>query len=196
MPMVLKNVTPWRESIFYIRASEGTETETLNLIDEILTKHFKANNPDRESDNMIRTMNSLLSDLSKKEQELLKLFTVVALICILIAIFGIYSVSQQETQRRRKEIAIRKTAGVKTKEIMNLFFREYLSITLIASVIALPLAWLFMNRWLQTFAYHTSITWWMFALVILLVSAIVILTIFSQVYRASNQNPAEVVKLE
>ena len=196
MPMVLKNVSSWRESIFYIRASEGTETETLNLIDEILTKHFKANNPDGESNNMIRTMNSLLDDLSKLEQELLKLFTVVALICILISIFGIYSVSQQETQRRKKEIAIRKTAGAKTKEIMNLFFREYLFITLIASSIALPLAWLFMNRWLQTFAYHTSITWWMFVLVILLVSSIVIITIFSQVYRASNQNPAEVVKSE
>lgn len=196
MPMILKDVSPWRETLFYVRASEGTETETLNLIDEILTKHYKVDNPDMENKNMIRTMNSLLSDLSKKEQELLKLFTVVAIICILIAIFGIYSVSQQETQRRRKEIAIRKTAGAKTKEIMNLFFREYLSITLIASAIALPLAWLFMNRWLQTFAYHTSITWWMFALVILLVSTIVILTIFLQVYRASNQNPAEVVKSE
>jgi ABC-type antimicrobial peptide transport system permease subunit len=118
------------------------------------------------------------------------------LLCILIAVFGIYSVSQRETQRRRKEIAIRKTAGAKTREIMAMFIREYLIITLAACAVALPLAGLFMHRWLQGFAYRISISWWMFAVVILVVAVIVLLTIFSQVNRASNQNPAEVVKSE
>jgi uncharacterized membrane protein YqiK len=53
-----------------------------------------------------------------------------------------------------------------------------------------------MHRWLQGFAYHISISWWMFAVVILAVAVIVLLTIFSQVNKASNQNPAEVVKME
>lgn len=178
--------------INYVKVVSGMADEAIRTINDIIPQY----NPDEEGQEIVRTMSSIVKDLSKKERELLKLFFTVSFICILIAIFGIYSVSQQETQRRRKEIAIRKTAGAKTKEIMSLFFREYLSITLIASAIALPLAWLFMNRWLQTFAYHTSITWWMFAVVILLVSAIVMLTIFSQVYRASNQSPAEVIKSE
>lgn len=178
--------------INYVKVAPGMDNQTIKAINEIIPKY----DPDEEGEEIVKTMSSIVKDLSKKERELLKLFFTVSFLCILIAIFGIYSVSQQETQRRRKEIAIRKTAGAKTKEIMNLFFREYLSITLIASAIALPLAWLFMNRWLQTFAYHISISWWMFAIVILAVSAIVILTIFSQVYRASNQNPAEVVKSE
>lgn len=192
-PLLIKGYNSNYEGyINYVKVAPGMGDQAIKAINELIPKF----DPYEEGEEIVRTMNSIVTDLSKKERELLKLFFTVSFLCILIAIFGIYSVSQQETQRRRKEIAIRKTAGAKTKEIMSLFFREYLSITLIASAIALPLAWLFMNRWLQTFAYHTSITWWMFAVVILLVSAIVMLTIFSQVYRASNQSPAEVIKSE
>lgn len=196
MPMILKSVSPWRESIHYVRVVPGTEAETLHLIDAILEKHSGENTPGATGNKLLITMNELLNDLSKSEQELLRLFTIVAVLCILIAVFGIYSVSQRETQRRRKEIAIRKTAGAKTKEIMTLFFREYLGITLAACAVALPLAGLFMHRWLQNFAYRISITGWMFALVIIVVAFIVLLTIVSQVIRAASQNPAEVVKSE
>lgn len=193
LPLLIKGFkVDYEGYINYIKVSPGMEKQAIQAINDIIPQY----NPDEEGEEIVRTLDSIVKDLSKKERELLKLFLTVSLLCILISVFGIYSVSQQETQRRRKEIAIRKTAGAKTKEIMNLFFKEYLSLTLIASAIALPLAWLFMNRWLQTFAYHISITWWMFASVVLPVSALVILTIFSQVYRASNQNPAEVVKSE
>lgn len=176
----------------YVKTVSGMEQEAIKAINEIIPNY----EPDSEDRQLVKTMNSIFLELSVKEQNLLKLFLTVSLLCILIAVFGIYSVSQRETQRRRKEIAIRKTSGAKTKEIMQLFFREYLTITLFASAIALPFAWLFMYRWLQSFAYHISIAWWMFAVVILLVAAIVIITIFSQVFKASNQNPAEVVKAE
>lgn len=195
MPMILKSVIPWRETVYYIKVAPGTETETLGLIGAILDKH-SGDVPASVLNRTLITMNELLDDLSKSEQELLKLFIVVALLCILIAIFGIYSVSQRETQRRQKEIAIRKTAGAYTKEIMAMFFREYLIITLAACAVALPVVWLFMQRWLETFAYRISISWWMFALVIVLVMFIVSITIVSQVVRAAGQNPAEVVKSE
>lgn len=195
MPMILKSVIPWRESIYYIKVVPGTETETLDLIGTILDK-YSGDVPANVSNRTLITMNELLNDLSKSEQELLKLFIVVALLCILIAIFGIYSVSQRETQRRQKEIAIRKTTGAYTKEIMAMFFREYIIITLAACVVALPLVWLFMQRWLETFAYRISISWWMFVLVITVVLLIVAITIVSQVIRAAGQNPAEVVKSE
>ena len=140
-------------------------------------------------------MNSVVDKLSKTEQDLFHLFTIVAMLCVLIAIFGIYSVSQRETQRRRKEIAIRKHAGAKTKEIMNLFFREYLRVTLVACIVALPLAGFLCIAGCKT-AYRISITWWMYALVIIVVAIIVLLTIVGQVTRAASQNPAEVVKSE
>ena len=193
MPMILKSVSSWRETIYYVRSTPGTETETLQSIRSILEEYIEES---QVSKIPLITMTDLLNKLSQPEQDLLKLFLTVSLLCILIAVFGIYSVSQRETQRRRKEIAIRKTAGAKTREIMAMFIREYLIITLAACAAALPLAGLFMHRWLQGFAYRISISWWMFAVVSLVVAVIVLLTIFSQVNRASNQNPAEVVKSE
>ena len=176
----------------YVRVTPGMEKEGIAAINKLIPEY----KPNKENELLVRTMNSVLSDLSKAEEDLLKLFFTVSLLCILIAVFGIYSVSQREMQRRRKEIAIRKTAGAKTREVMVMFFREYLVITLAACALALPLAGLFIHRWLQGFAYRVSMSWWMFAVVILVVAAIVLLTIFSQVNRASNQNPAEVVKAE
>lgn len=126
----------------------------------------------------------------------MRLFATLASLCILITVFGIYSVSQRETRGRRKEIAIRKTAGAKSREIASMFFRDYLTLALISALIALPLSWLFMEQWLQNFAYRISISWWMFIVVLLVVATIVILTIVTQVSRAANQNPAEVVKSE
>ncbi|MGI6046434.1 MAG: ABC transporter permease [Petrimonas sp.] len=179
-------------AVNYVRVTPGMEKEGIAAINKLIPKY----KPDKENELIVRTMNSILNDLSKAEEDLLKLFFTVSLLCILIAVFGIYSVSRRETQRRRKEIAIRKTAGAKTKEVMTMFFREYLIITLVACIISLPLAGLFIHRWLQGFAYRISMSCWMFAVVILVVVIIVLLTIFSQVNKASNQNPAEVVKSE
>lgn len=176
----------------YARVTPNTETEAVKSINK-LAQQYK---PDEEGAQIAKSMDSVLNELSKKEQDVTNLFFTVALLCIIIAIFGIYSVSQRETQRRRKEIAIRKTAGAKTTDVMALFFKEYFTITAIACLVALPLAWFFMHKWLHAFAYRISISWWMFTLVILLVFTIVLLTIFSQVRKASSENPVEVVKSE
>ncbi len=192
-PLILKCQNQGNWGYFmYARVTPNTEKEALKNIHELAQKYT----PDEEGAQIAKSMNTVLNELNKTEQDVTNLFFTVALICVLIAVFGIYSVSQRETQRRRKEIAIRKTAGAKTGEVMAMFFREYLMITLAACAVALPLAGLFMHRWLQGFAYRISISWWMFAVVILVVAVIVLLTVFSQVNRASNQNPADVVKSE
>lgn len=176
----------------YVRVTQGMEQEAIEAINKIIPVY----QPDKDGEILVKSMNFLLNELSKTEQDLLKLFFTVSLFCILIAVFGIYSVSQREMQRRQKEIAIRKTAGAYTREIMAMFFREYILITLVACAVALPLAGFFMQRWLETFAYRISISWWMFAVVIAVVVAIVSITILSRVIRAAGQNPAEVVKSE
>ncbi len=192
-PLIIKGQKYEKEGYYnYVRVAEGMEEEATKAINELIPKF----EPDDEGEQLVTSMNKLLIDLSKNERSLLRLFTTLSILCILIAIFGIYSVSQRETQRRRKEIAIRKTAGAKTRDIMAMFFREYIIITLLACVVALPLAWLFMHRWLQNFAYRISIDWWMFVVVIAAVAIIALITILSQVINAAKQNPAEVVKSE
>ena len=192
-PLIIKGEKYGNEGYYnYVRVKDGMEEAAIKAINELIPKF----EPDNEGEQIVVSMNELLHDLSKNERSLLRLFTTLSILCISIAIFGIYSVSQRETQRRRKEIAIRKTAGAKTRDIMAMFFREYIIITLLACVVALPLAWLFMHRWLQNFAYRISIDWWMFAVVIVTVAIIALITILSQVINAAKQNPAEVVKSE
>ena len=191
-PLIIKGARYDIGYLNYVRVLPGMEEEAIKAINNLIPNFH----PDDINENLVSSMNQILSELSSTEKNQLKLFTTLAILCILITVFGIYSVSQRETRRRRKEIAIRKTAGAESKEIMSMFLRDYLTLTLVSALIALPLSWLFMEQWLRNFAYRIGISWWMFAVVFLVVAAIVILTIITQVIRAANQNPAEVVKSE
>ena len=110
--------------------------------------------------------------------------------------FGIYAVASAATQRRRKEVAVRKVVGARVGDIIRMFFREYTVQVMLAGAVALPLAYIAMSRWLQGYAYRTDIPWWLLAGVITGVVAVVLLTVLGQVLRAANSNPAEVVKSE
>lgn len=176
----------------YARTLPGMEEEVVKAINELIPR-FR---PDNKDETLVHTMSQLLRDLIKSEKDQLRLFATLASLCILIAIFGIYSVSRRETGRRQREIAIRKTVGANTNKITALFFREYIGITLISCAVGFPLASLFMQQWLEIFAYRIGIEWWMFVVVIAVIVAIVSATIVSQVVRAASKNPTEVVKSE
>lgn len=143
-----------------------------------------------------RRKSDILDRLSASGHASLHLFTLLALFCTLISVFGLYTISAGNMEQRRKEIAVRKVAGASVRNIVEMFFREYLTITLLANLIALPLAWLFMQGWLQQFAYRSGIGAWMFALVLLVTSFLIICTVLYQTLRAARTNPAEVVKSE
>lgn len=141
-------------------------------------------------------LDEMYNRLNYSEQVGLKMFSVLAMVCLLISLFGIYAVTTASTQRRRKEVAIRKVAGAEVYDIIRMFFCEYILQVIIAGVFALPLAYLIMSRWLQGYAYHTNIPWWLLAGVIAGVVAMVLLTALGQVLKAAGSNPAEVVKSE
>ena len=124
------------------------------------------------------------------------LFSVLALACIVISLFGIYSLSTLTNRRRRKEIAIRKVAGADALDVLRMFLREYLWLILIAGTIALPVAFWLMNRWLQGYAFHAGISILLLITMIVAMAVIVLTTVLGQVWKAANQNPAEVVKSE
>ena len=142
------------------------------------------------------TLNELYDSFIQSEQAGLKMFSVLATVCLLISLIGIYAVASASTQRRRKEIAIRKVAGAKVGDIARMFFREYILQVVIAGAIALPVAYLAMSRWLQGYAYRTNIPWWLLAVVITGVAVIVLTTVLGQVLKAAGSNPGEVVKNE
>ena len=148
------------------------------------------------ADARLTPVGELYDRLNRSEQVGLKMFSVLAVVCLLISLFGIYAVASASTQRRRKEVAVRKVVGARVGDIIRMFFREYTLQVFIAAVFALPLSYFAMDNWRQGYAYRTDIPGWLLAGVLTGVVAVVLLTVLGQVLRAANGNPAEVVKSE
>jgi putative ABC transport system permease protein len=179
------------DNVLYIHVAPGREKEAIQRIAAII--------PDIDpsfTDLRLSTLDDLYNRLNYSEQAGLKLFSVLTTVCLLISLSGIYAVAASSTRSRRKEIAIRKIVGAEAGKIVGMFFREYALLTVIAGCIALPPAYIAMNNWLQGYAYHTNIPWWLPAGVITGVVALVLLTVLGQTLKAAGSNPAEVVKSE
>ena len=174
--------------ILYIRAIPGQEQKVMKQIAALLPEIHAS-----LAETSITTLDVLYDRLNRSEQTGLKLFTLLAVVCLLVSLFGIYAVAMASTQRRRKEIAIRKVSGAEAFDIARMFLREYIGLVLIAGIIALPVAYFLMNRWLQGYAYRTVIPWWLLLTVIAGLTAIVLMTVLRRVLKAANQNPANVI---
>ncbi len=119
-----------------------------------------------------------------------------AIICIIITIIGVFSLTMFETEYRRKEIAIRKVMGSSIGSVVRLFAMRYALPLVVAFVVAAPVGWWLSNSWLQSFAEHTPIHWWLFPLSFVLVSAVVVITVIIQSWRVATVNPVESIKTE
>ena len=130
------------------------------------------------------------------ERALLRMLTILSLVCILISIFGIYSQIVLTCEQRRKEIAIRKVNGAHMKDILSMFGKEYAVLLMIASVIAFSIGYAIMKHWLESYTLQTPVSWWIFACIFVGIAIVIALSIGNRVWKAANENPAEVVKSE
>ncbi|MCI5930076.1 MAG: ABC transporter permease [Prevotella sp.] len=119
-----------------------------------------------------------------------------AIICIVITIIGVFSLTMFETEYRRKEIAIRKVMGSSVGAVVRLFAMRYMLPLVAAYVVAAPLGWWLSQQWLQSFAEHTPIYWWLFPLAFVAVAAVVLLTVVAQSWRVATSNPVDSIKTE
>ena len=134
--------------------------------------------------------------LYKKDEQMAKAITLFSLIAIAIAALGILGLSIFMSERRIKEIGIRKINGAKITEVMAMLNKDFIKWVAIAFVIATPIAYFAMNKWLESFAYKTTLSWWIFALAGLLALGIALLTISWQSWRAATRNPVEALRYE
>ncbi len=132
----------------------------------------------------------------RQEQRLATIFSSAAGIAILLSCLGLFAIALISIQQRTKEIGVRKVLGASVMSIVALLSKDFLKLVLIAIVIASPLAWWAMNRWLQDVAYKIDIEWWVFALAGLLAVGIALLTVSFQSVRAALMNPVKSLRSE
>jgi putative ABC transport system permease protein len=136
------------------------------------------------------------ADLYRSEQIFGKLFGLFTSLSILIACLGLFGLATFMAKQRTKEIGVRKVLGASVASIVALLSKDFLRLVLIAIVIASPIAWYAMNRWLNGFAYKIDIEWWMFAGAGLLAVGIALLTVSFQSVKAALTNPVKSLRSE
>ncbi len=125
-----------------------------------------------------------------------KLIAAFTLLSIIISSMGIFAMSIYYIQQKVKEIGVRKVNGAKVSEVVALLNKDFMVWVLVAFVLAVPIAWFAMHKWLENFAYKTEVSWWIFALAGLLALGIALLTVSWQSWRAATRNPVEALRYE
>ena len=141
-------------------------------------------------------LDNTLNNLYSSEQKLSTILFYFSLLAILIACMGVSGLSLYSIQQRIKEIGIRKVLGASVFGITVELLKEFVKPVIIAACIATPIAWYAMNEWLKEFAYHTQISWTVFALVTMLVLILAIVTMSIQSIKAAIANPVKSLRTE
>jgi putative ABC transport system permease protein len=140
--------------------------------------------------------NDYYNKLYKKEELEAKALSLFSIVAFIITCLGLLAQIIQVTERRVKEIGIRKINGATVGEVMQLLNREFVIAVVVSFVIAAPLAYYLMQQWLTGFAYKTALSWWVFALAGLAALVITLVTVSWQSWRAATRNPVEALRYE
>ncbi|NOR88064.1 MAG: FtsX-like permease family protein, partial [Bacteroidales bacterium] len=189
-PMVIIQQHPEKMSLFAIKTTGETDEE----IKASITKLFKEISPDKMVS--IFTLQDQIDRFYIREQNQTKLIIAFSILAIVLAIMGLFGMVLNTVSRKTKEIGIRRVNGAKVSEIILMLNKDFLKWVVLAYVIAAPVAYYSMNRWLENFAYKTTISWWIFALAGALALGVALLTVSWQSWRAATRNPVEALRYE
>lgn len=134
--------------------------------------------------------------LHAQEARLGALYTMFSVLAVLIASLGLFGLASFVTVQRTKEIGVRKVLGASVASVVGLLSREFTLLVGLAALVAFPVAWFMMNRWLEGFAYRTELSWWIFAVAGLMSIVIAWATVGYQAIKAAHLNPAEAIRQE
>ncbi len=173
-----------------LRFQEGQYNECLSILQDMMDTYF----PGRPIESFLLSEN-LASKYasSKKLSRIISLFT---LLSILISVFGLYGLTAYVAQQKTKEIGIRKVFGASTIKILAMINLKFLKLVALSFTIACPLTYMAMNKWLQSFAYKSSPSAFIFILSGFLVTGIVLVCVSWQIANVSRQNPVDSIRYE
>jgi putative ABC transport system permease protein len=181
---------PRRRDNFTIKLS----TDNIKVTLAQLGNNWNKFSPDRPF--QYTFLDETFSKLYQSEARFQKVFISLVILGILIACLGLLGLATFAAQQRIKEIGIRKVLGASVTNVVSLLSKDFLKLVIIALIIAIPVAWFVMNKWLQDFAYRINIVWWVFPLAGIIAILIAFFTISFQAIKAAIANPVKSLRTE
>ena len=196
IPLIILNRKPTHLffSAYCLVKFSTADFSSLNRIVEKITDIGKLYSPDFPFE--VKFMDQGVEAMYKSELQFRRIFSLFSGLAIFICCLGIFALSLSDSQRRTKEIGIRKVNGAKVSEILAMLNKDFIKWVAIAFIIATPVAYYVMQKWLENFAYKTNLSWWIFALAGLLALGIALLTVSWQSWKAATRNPVEALRYE
>jgi len=189
-PMVILQQDPKKLFLLAVKTTESSHVEVQKKLGEF----FKKIAPDQ----IIKTysLQDQIKQFYYKEEQQVKIISAFSFLAIALSVMGLLGMVLNAIASKRKEIGIRKVNGAKTIEIIRMINLDFMKWVIIAFVLACPLAWFAMHKWLENFAHKTELSWWIFALAGLIAMGIALFTVSFQSYRAATRNPVESLRYE
>jgi putative ABC transport system permease protein len=141
-------------------------------------------------------MDDLYNKTYSAEQKTGTILNIFALLTILVACLGLFGLATYTAEQRTKEIGIRKVLGASVTQVTQMLSKDFIKLVGIACIIAFPLSWWAMNKWLQSFAYRINISWWIFLMAAIVALFIALITVSFQAIKAAIANPVESLRTE
>ena len=174
----------------YIRFDQKRADQVIPLIEKRFNELYAKQNFE------YRFLDDTLNAMYSSEKKLGVIFSYFSILAVIIACLGVLGLSLYSIQQRIKEIGIRKVLGASVAGITGELVKEFVKPVLLAALIATPIAWYGMNKWLEDFAYRISINWTVFLLTTMAVLFLAVLTMSVQSIRAAHANPVKTLRAE
>lgn len=189
-PMVVLRVTDQTAGTAYVRIASHDIPKTIASIENA----WKSTFPNQVFD--YHFVDEQIQQMYQKEDNLAQLFNLFSLLAIVISTLGLFSLVALMVKHRTKEIGIRKVVGASLWDISRLFTSDFFKLIFFSSLIALPIAWWIMNKWLEDYAYRIEISWQLLALAAVISITVTLLTVSLQAVRAGMANPVNSLRDE
>ncbi|MEP6949356.1 MAG: ABC transporter permease [Ginsengibacter sp.] len=188
--MFMFNQKDWGFSNISVKINSSKAKDAIAFIQSVWQKNF----PDHPFE--YQFLDDHFSDVYRADSQVSSIVGILATLAIIISCLGLFGLASYSAERRVKEVGIRKVLGASVQNIITMLSKDFLKYVLIAAIIAWPLAWLSVYKWLQDYAYRIDISWWIFLAAVFIAMIIAFVTISFQAIKAAIANPVKSLRTE
>ncbi|HMI59645.1 MAG TPA: FtsX-like permease family protein, partial [Puia sp.] len=189
-PLFLGNQSMWGFNTVSVKINGRQSSQAIAFIQSTWKKVFP------EYPFNYQFLDDHFKEIYKTDAQISQMVAIMAGLAILISCLGLFGLASFSTEKRTKEIGIRKILGASVKDVVYLLSKHFIGPVLIANFIAGPLAWLALHRWIQDYAYRVAISWWVFVLAGIAALLIALVTVSFLTIKAATNNPVESLRTD